>query len=93
MPAMDRFDEEVKKAFAKRLKAARKAAGYTSARAFADVLSVEENRYRHWERGSASPDLTMTCRICKALDMEPNDLLPLGSRGKKKSDTDHRSAA
>lgn len=83
---MDRFADEVMRAFSKRLKAAREAAGFETAKSFAAVLQVEENRYRHWERGSAAPDLAMTCRICKALDVEPNDLLPLASKGKKKSD-------
>lgn len=82
---MDRFHTEVMSAFSKRLKAAREAAGFETAKAFAESLNVEENRYRHWERGSAQPDYTMMCRICRLLSIEPNDLFPLALKGQKKS--------
>ena len=83
--AMDRFHEDVMSAFSKRLKAAREAAGYATAKEFAQALNVEENRYRHWERGSAQPDYTMMCRICRLLSIEPNDLFPLALKGQKKT--------
>lgn len=79
------FDQEVMTKFAQRLKAARKAAGYEDAKDFAAVLSVEENRYRHWERGSAQPNFAMLCRICRALDITPNDLLPMAMKAKPRA--------
>jgi DNA-binding XRE family transcriptional regulator len=71
---------EVMQAFHQRLRRARQAAGYQTAKEFADVLEVEPPTYRQWERGEASPDLVTLTRICKALDIEPNDLLPLARR-------------
>lgn len=90
---MDRFHNEVMSAFSKRLQAARKAAGYATAKEFAETLNVEENRYRHWERGTAQPDYSMMCRICRALDIEPNDLFPLGLKSQKKSRPSNATAA
>lgn len=81
-PRMDRFHSEVMNAFSKRLKAAREAAGFETAKEFAEALGVEENRYRHWERGSAQPDLAMLTRITRLLKIEPNDLFPLAYRRK-----------
>ena len=52
------------------------------AKEFAEALGVEENRYRHWERGSAQPDLAMLTRITRLLKIEPNDLFPLAYRRK-----------
>lgn len=69
-------------AFSKKLKAARQAAGYETAKEFAAALGVEENRYRHWERGTAQPDLTLLTRITKLLRVEMNDLFPLAYRQK-----------
>ena len=69
-------------AFAQRLKAAREGAGFETAKDFAQALGVEENRYRHWERGSAQPDLAMLTRITRLLKIEPNELLPLAYRRK-----------
>lgn len=82
---MDRFNQDVMSAFSKRLKAAREAAGFVTAKEFAEALSVEKNRYRHWERGSAQPDYAMMCRICRLLNIEPNDLFPLALKTQKKS--------
>lgn len=81
-PRMDRFHSEVMNAFSKRLKSAREAAGFETAKEFAEALGVEENRYRHWERGSAQPDLAMLTRITRLLKIEPNDLFPLAYRRK-----------
>lgn len=65
--------------FGKALKGAR-AKRFNSARECAQVLGVEENRYRHWERGTAKPDLAMLVRITKLLEIEPNDLFPSAFR-------------
>jgi transcriptional regulator with XRE-family HTH domain len=74
---MDRFEETVKKALAKRLKQARKDAGFRFANDFARALGKEEHTYRAWERGEHMPDVATLTRICKLLNIEPNDLLPL----------------
>jgi transcriptional regulator with XRE-family HTH domain len=74
---MERLEDQVKKALAKRLKKARKDAGFRFAREFAVALNLAEHTYRSWERGEHMPDLTTLTRICKLLNVEPNDLLPL----------------
>jgi len=74
--AMDPLHDEVMNTFAKRLKAARETAGHGTAKNFATILGVDEDRYRHWERGTAQPSLTMVVRICRYLRVEPNYLLP-----------------
>lgn len=80
------FDIKVMKTFSERLRAAREAAGFVEAEDFANALGVRGPRYRHWERGGAKPDLTLLTRICQLLDVEPNDLLPLAVKKKKKAD-------
>ena len=80
LTAMDRFEDQVMKAFSSRLRKARASAGYEHAKVFAEALGVEPARYRHWERGTAQPDLTTLTRICRLLGVEANDLLPLTTR-------------
>jgi len=81
LPAMPKgFHEQVMKTFAQRLRKAREAAGFEHAKHFADALGVEPAAYRYWERGGASPNLSMLTRICQLLDVEPNDLLPLARK-------------
>jgi ribosome-binding protein aMBF1 (putative translation factor) len=79
---MDRFEDQVKRAFAKRLRQARLDAGYKTATSFANALKVQSARYRYWERGAAMPDLGTMTRICLLLDVEPNELLPLAVKKK-----------
>jgi len=79
---MSTLATDVMQTFHRRLKRARLGAGYEFAKDFADALNVEAPTYRQWERGQASPDLVMLTRICKMLDIEPNDLLPLARRKK-----------
>jgi len=69
------------KAFGKRLKSAREAAGFPSAQGFAAVLGQEPHTYRHWERGEAEPDFKNLTRICELLRVTPNDLLPHAVQG------------
>ena len=90
---MERFEDQVMSAFSRRLKEARSAAGYESAKQFADALGVEPPTYRYWERGAASPDLPMLTRICRLLEVEPNDLLPLALRKKRGLSREGHSAA
>ena len=79
---MSTFATDVMYTFHERLKRARLAAGYQTGKDLADALNVEPPTYRQWERGDASPDLVMLTRICKILDVEPNELLPLAKRKK-----------
>ena len=44
-------------AFARRLEAARIAAGYETMRDFALALGIEQARYRRWEAAETEPDL------------------------------------
>ncbi|MFA5952290.1 MAG: helix-turn-helix transcriptional regulator [Hyphomicrobium sp.] len=74
--------------FGQKLKESRELAGYEHAADFAKVLGIEENRYRHYERGSAEPGFEMLCKMCQMLEVEPNDLLPHGKRRKKRSRED-----
>lgn len=83
---MERFEELVKKALAKRLKTARIAAGYRFANEFARILRVEEHTYRSWERGQHLPDIPTMTRICRLLKVAPNDLMPLAVRRPNPSD-------
>lgn len=73
---MERLEDLVKNALSKRLKQARKDAGYKHANEFSKLLNVEDHTYRAWERGQHMPDVTTLTRICKLLNVEPNDLLP-----------------
>jgi transcriptional regulator with XRE-family HTH domain len=67
----------VRSGFAKRLKAAREAAGFGTAELFAFAFGVEPATYRHWERGTHEPDLTTLQRLCLILRVSVNDLLPV----------------
>jgi len=73
------LNDQIMKTFAKRLRAARKAAGYTSAEQFAHALGAEPHTYRHYERGAAQPNLVTLTRMCQLLKVTPNDLLPLAA--------------
>jgi transcriptional regulator with XRE-family HTH domain len=44
-------------AFARRLEAARVAAGYETMRDFSEALGIEQARYRRWEAAETEPDL------------------------------------
>lgn len=77
---MSKFDEEVMRDFGTRLKDARLKAGFEHAKDFAEALGVEENRYRHWERGSAQPSLPMLARITRLLKVELSELVPAAYR-------------
>lgn len=79
---MSTLATDVMNTFHQRLKRARLAAGYRYGKDLADALNVEAPTYRQWERGHASPDLVTLTRICKTLDIEPNELLPLAKRKK-----------
>ena len=54
-----------RQAFARRLEAARIAAGYSSMRDFAAALGIQEARYRRWEAAETEPDLAFLQKIAK----------------------------
>ena len=89
---MDKLEIKVKKAFAKRLKQARKDAGFKAASHFAAALRVEDHTYRTWERGTHCPDLTTMTRICQLLKVEPNELLSFAVRAMAEGDTSFRQS-
>ena len=88
-----RFEEEIMRTFGQRLKAARKAAGFPHAKEFAEALGIEENRYRHWERGSAQPNLAMLVRITRLLKVEISDLVPAAYQRKNDHSLPNRAAS
>lgn len=61
--------------FGKRLKKFRKAK-YPSAQQFAFAIGIEPHTYRHWERGEVFPNPDAIMRICGALGITANDLMP-----------------
>src|SRR5205085_9548910 len=65
---------EIRVQFGLRLKKLRLSAGFRTARAFAEALELDENRYTRYERGEVEPNLSNICRICLVLGVQPNDL-------------------
>lgn len=55
----------IRQAFARRLEAARVAAGYSTMRDFAEALPIAEARYRRWEAAETEPDLMHLMKIAK----------------------------
>jgi transcriptional regulator with XRE-family HTH domain len=68
----------ISKSFGRRLRQTREKRGFKTARAFADLLAIEENTLTRWERGETEPGFDMLLRICQVLGTTPNELL-LGS--------------
>jgi transcriptional regulator with XRE-family HTH domain len=89
----DRFHLEVMATFGKKLREARESAGFETAKQFAEALGVEENRYRHWERGSAQPNLPMLVRITRLLKVELSDLIPHAYQKKDRDPSSRRVAS
>lgn len=69
------FHMLVMKKFAQRLKAAR-VAKYRSAEQFAHKMGLNPHAYRKYERGTAEPKLETLVRMCKDLEITPDDLFP-----------------
>ena len=70
---------ELRVQFGLRLKGLRLTGGYRTARAFAQALELDENRYTRYERGEVEPSLTTICKICSVLAIQPNDLFRFSS--------------
>ena len=67
--------------FADRLRTARKARGFRTARSFAEKVGVDQNTYTRYERGEVEPNVGLIERMWQALDLPPTDLfgvLPSG---------------
>ena len=65
--------------FARRLAAAREAAGYSTMRDFSAALGVAEARYRRWEAAETEPDLLHLVKIA-TLSGISLDVLVMGER-------------
>lgn len=89
---MERFHQEVMATFGAKLKEARERAGFEHAKDFAEALGVEENRYRHWERGTAQPSLQMLARITRLLKVELTELVPQAYQKKGRDGLTNRAA-
>ena len=85
---------EVRIQFGVRLKSLRLSAGFRTARAFAEALELDENRYTRYERGEVEPNLTTICRICSVLAIQPNDLFCFAHEAVEQKDSpdENRSA-
>lgn len=62
-------------AFARRLQAARIAAGYETMRDFSSALGIEEARYRRWEAAETEPDIMFLERISRITRANLNVLI------------------
>jgi transcriptional regulator with XRE-family HTH domain len=62
-------------AFARRLEAARVAAGYDTMRDFAEMLGIQEARYRRWEAAETEPDLEHLQKISRATGVSLDTLI------------------
>jgi transcriptional regulator with XRE-family HTH domain len=71
---MKRKMPPVRVAVASRLRVLRLSNGFDTARAFAQALGVEENRYTRWERAETEPDFTHIMRICQVLKITTDEL-------------------
>jgi len=66
---------EYRVAFARRLEAARVAAGYETMRDFAKILGVAEATYRRWEAAETEPNLFHLQRISKLTNVSLDTLI------------------
>ncbi len=65
--------------FGAKLKEVRTQSGYTHASRLAADLGISPATYRHWERGTALPDVATLAMLCSVLNISPNDLLAVPS--------------
>jgi transcriptional regulator with XRE-family HTH domain len=61
--------------FARRLSAAREAAGYPTMRDFAEALGVTEARYRRWEAAETEPDIFYLQKIARITGISLDTLI------------------
>lgn len=72
-------DSSARASFARRLAAAREAAGYSTMRDFSAALGVAEARYRRWEAAETEPDLAHLAKIARVSGISL-DTLVMGER-------------
>jgi transcriptional regulator with XRE-family HTH domain len=65
---------QIRTAFGERLRTLRTARGHSTARAVANLTGLDENRYARYERGEVEPSLATILKLCRALEVEPNEL-------------------
>ena len=70
-----KFNQQMRKLFARRLRGHRLLSHFPSARAFAEGIGENADTYTRWERAETIPSLDQLMRICFALQITPNDLL------------------
>lgn len=70
-------DRQGSTTFAVRLKQLRVLRGFRTARAFAQALQIDENRYTRWERGEVEPSVAMLAKMAEVLNL-PVDILVSG---------------
>ena len=63
MAKMKHTDKAIRRDFALRLKAVRKAAGFQHMMTFARELGIEPEAYRRWERGETEPGIANLSKI------------------------------
>ena len=72
--ARKKIDREIRREFAERLRAARKAAGLRRLDVAAS-LGSSQNAYANYEQNIAAPTLPTLIRLCELLNVTPNELL------------------
>lgn len=65
---------QIRTAFGERLRTLRMARGHSTARAVANATGLDENRYARYERGEVEPSLATILKLCRTLEVEPNEL-------------------
>lgn len=73
--------EKIMKTFSRRLKQARKDAGWRSAEKFAASMGLEPHTYRKYEAGRSEPNFEILLIICESLKISTAHLLPLEGEG------------
>ena len=68
------MDKESKKMIGKSLQAARKAAGFKSAKAFAEHMEIETSRYTEYEQGRVSFSYETAWQMADALQCSMDEL-------------------
>ena len=61
--------------FAKRLRAARAAKGFSGQQALADALGVAQSTVANWEGGRREPNFALLLRLCRCLEVSADYLL------------------
>jgi len=79
--------------FAMRLKELRFLRGYHTAKKFAQALGLEQNRYTRYERAEVEPSLTVIDKMCRVLNVMPNELLGFRTDGETVPRDDGRRKA